>query len=205
MMMIKAAIALLSVALPSALAWTHHHVDVGPNGQLVYNPPYISADVGDKVTFVFHQKNHTATQSAFATPCSPLLGGDGVTHIGFSSGFNPVGANVTSDFPTASLTVLDAKPIWIYCQQTVPVSHCHSGMVFAVNPPTSGSNTFAAFQALAISSGNPSPGGSGSGVSPGGSGSVSPGGSGSVSPGGSHKREDARRYPRAILAAANEQ
>jgi len=166
--MFNAVFALL-FTLPFALAWQHHHVVVGPNAQLVYDPPYINADVGDKVTFSFRQKNHTVTQSSFPSPCSPLLGPDGVTHIGFSSGFNPVGANVTSDFPTVSLTVLTTDPIWIYCQQT---GHCQQGMVFAVNPPPSG-NTFDKFKAAATASG--------------------------ASMGGSHARAETGRFPRAVV------
>lgn len=33
------------------------------------------ADVGDQVVFTFHQKNHTATQSSLAAPCSLVDGG----------------------------------------------------------------------------------------------------------------------------------
>ncbi|KAJ8091831.1 hypothetical protein PM082_021067 [Marasmius tenuissimus] len=33
------------------------------------------------------------------------------------------------------------NPIWFYCKQTLPQYHCASGMVGAINPPTSG-NTF---------------------------------------------------------------
>ena len=39
-------------------------------------------------------------------------------------------------------------PIWVYCKQTNPKSHCNAGMVFAVNAPTTG-NTFDAFLAKA--------------------------------------------------------
>lgn len=34
-----------------------------------------TANVGDIVTFIFEQKNHTATQSTLAEPCSPKEGG----------------------------------------------------------------------------------------------------------------------------------
>jgi hypothetical protein len=41
------------------------------------------------------------------------------------------------------------KPIWLYCAQNAPKSHCQAGMVMAVNPPKTGANTFDAFKALA--------------------------------------------------------
>jgi len=110
-------------------------VVVGGPGVLQYNPSSVNANVGDVVQFVFQQKNHTATQSTFETPCSPAPGG-------FDSGFVPVADNVTSGFPVAALQIINTDPIWVYCRQA---NHCQQGMVFAVNP---GSN-FAAFQAAA--------------------------------------------------------
>ena len=44
-----------------------------------------------------------------------------------------------------TLTVNDTNPIWVYCATP---GHCTSGMVMAINAPSSG-NTFAAFQAAA--------------------------------------------------------
>ena len=55
-------------------------------------------------------------------------------------------AGVTSNFPEFTIKVNDTKPIWGYCGQT---GHCQQGMVFSINAPTHGPNTFAAFQALA--------------------------------------------------------
>ncbi|KAJ7632140.1 Cupredoxin [Roridomyces roridus] len=107
----------------------------GPNGTIAYNPSSVTANVGDVVVFTFMQKNHTITQSSLATPCSPLANG-------FDSGFVPVPANQTSDFPQAQLTVKDTNPVWVYCRQT---GHCQQGMVFAVNP----GDKLAAFQAAA--------------------------------------------------------
>ncbi len=34
-----------------------------------------SAAPGDTVSFKFHPKNHTVTQSSFDAPCTPLYGG----------------------------------------------------------------------------------------------------------------------------------
>ena len=64
----------------------------------------------------------------------------------FSS--KPVGDNAT-DFPTFTVPVNDTKAIWVYCAQA---NHCSSGMVFAVNADTSGTNTFDAFRAKAMGS-----------------------------------------------------
>lgn len=125
-----------------------HYVTVGgvksdgtPN--LAYDPPIVKASPGDKVHFIFNIKNHTVTQSSFGSPCEKL-------YNGFDSQFNPVGANTTSDFPSFEITVNDTNPIWGYCRQKNPSSHCGAGMVFAVNPPDFGNTTFDAFKARAI-------------------------------------------------------
>jgi plastocyanin len=55
---------------------------------------------------------------------------------------------MTSGFPTCQWEVKTTDPLWVYCGQTNPISHCGAGMVFAVNPPATG-NTFAAFQSNA--------------------------------------------------------
>jgi hypothetical protein len=60
-----------------------------------------------------------------------------------------VGANVTSGFPQFQIKVNDTNPIWGYCSQT---GHCQQGMVFSINAPSNGTNTFAAFQLLAKTS-----------------------------------------------------
>jgi plastocyanin len=111
----------------------------GPGGIIQYNPSSVNANVGDVVNFVFMQKNHTATQSTFASPCTPVSGG-------FDTGFVPVpDSNTNGPFQQAQLTVTDLNPVWVYCRQT---GHCQKGMVFAINPGTQ----FAAFQAAAMGS-----------------------------------------------------
>jgi hypothetical protein len=84
----------------------------------------------------------------------------------------PVDASATT-LPTWQLPINDtSKPIWAYCQNPGPPTHCSqgdcsypatywlrllivpTGMVFAVNPPTDGDHTFEAFQALANSTAN---------------------------------------------------
>jgi len=119
---------------------TDHRVIVGGPGNLTFTPSTVAAQPGDTVTFEFHQKNHTATQSTFNLPCGPMAGG-------FNSGFNPVGDNAT-EFPTYTVPVNDTKPVWVYCAQA---NHCVSGMVFAVNAASTG-NTFDAFRANAMGS-----------------------------------------------------
>jgi len=76
----------------------------------------------------------------------------------FDSGFMP--ANASSQ-PTVTFT-LDAQsasaPQWFYCKQKNPVSHCHKGMIFALNP--SPSKTFGQFKQNAINDAtNPAPSG----------------------------------------------
>lgn len=147
-----AAILAATAALASAQNTTtptgvDHQIVVGGAAGLVYTPNSITANIGDTVTFVFQTKNHTVTQSAFATPCD-LLTNTTTNQVGFDSGFVPVSANAT-DFPAWTLEVTAATPIWFYCQQT---GHCQQGMVGAINAPATGAKTFAAFQALAMGS-----------------------------------------------------
>lgn len=132
-------------AAPTAASLQIHQVIVGGTGKLFYSPSNISAQVGDIVQFQFQQKNHTVTQSSFATPCRSLTSTSTSGQVGFDSGFMPVADNVTT-FPTFNITVNDTAPIWAYCRQA---GHCGSGMVFSVNAVESGPNNFAAFEAAA--------------------------------------------------------
>jgi len=125
-----------------------HTVTVGANGQLAFSPEQLSAAVGDVVLFQFQAKNHTVTQSSFATPCLKFANAT-TGAIGFNSGFMPVPANST-DFPTFSITVSDTNPIWAYCAQKTPSSHCGAGMVIGINSNESSPKNFSAFQALAM-------------------------------------------------------
>jgi len=157
--MILPSLALLSgmVLFTSAAPWysppapVTHYVNVSNDtAGLLYDPPYISATPGDTVSFKFHPKNHTVTQSSFDAPCTPLYGGT-------DTGFVPVtlGTN-DSDLPSREFIVADWDPIWIHCRQAAntAASHCGQGMVFAVNPGPDGSyNSFAAFKAKALAIG----------------------------------------------------
>ncbi|KAF9265697.1 hypothetical protein L218DRAFT_957323 [Marasmius fiardii PR-910] len=119
----------------------NHKIVVGAGGNLVFDPANITAALGDTVTFEFHPKAHGVTQSSFSNPCSPLTNG-------FASGLKPV-ADENADKPVFQITVNDTAPIWGYCPQTNPMSHCGAGMVFSINAVESGPNNFANFQALA--------------------------------------------------------
>ena len=83
----------------------------------------------------------------------------------------PVPPGQTQDLPEFNITVMDSKPIWVFCQRTYsclvpsgvsdsllleenPFSHCHKGMVFAVNCGATGSaNSFDNFKAAALALG----------------------------------------------------
>lgn len=147
----SAALALFGY-VASAAAGTVHTVVVGGAAGLVYAPACLWPAVGDVVNFEFHEKNHTATQSSFESPCTKLADAAGVQN-GFASGFHPVAAGTTSGFPVVSFNVTDDKPKWFYCAQG---NHCAAGMVFAINPPREG-NTFDAFLANAKNSANQAP------------------------------------------------
>jgi len=135
-------------ATPVAADGAVHTVIVGGTGKLFFTPDHIVAAPRDQVVFQFQQKNHSVVQSAFADPCRPLNALNASAPQGFNSGFHAVGANDT-DFPTWSITVNDTTPIWAYCGQTAPSSHCGAGMVFAINAVDNSTRNFAAFQTLA--------------------------------------------------------
>jgi plastocyanin len=131
---------------PAALEGKVHTVIVGGPGKLTFEPSQLAAQPRDVVVFEFRQKNHTVTQSTFADPCRKMSA-SGAT--GFDSGFFPVAADLTSGFPTWNLTINDTAPIWGYCRQQVPASHCGAGMVFAINSVESSDRNFTAFQNVA--------------------------------------------------------
>jgi len=132
-----------AISTPTTPSSTDHKVIVGGPNTLIFNPANITAQVGDTITFEFHEKNHTVTQSSFAAPCRNLFSTSGTA--GFDSGFEPVASGATT-FPTYTIQVNSTTPIWAYCKQS---NHCGSGMVFAVNAVESSSKSFEAFQALA--------------------------------------------------------
>lgn len=125
-------------------------VVVGRNGTLTFSPANFTASIGDTVTFEFHAKNHTVTQSTFPAPCTPFVNASSGTVV--NSGFVPVAANATT-FPTYSIKINSTSPLWFFCAQ---VGHCGKGMVGAINAPTTG-NTYQAFLAKALALGSTTP------------------------------------------------
>ncbi|KAF7363201.1 Cupredoxin [Mycena venus] len=122
---------------------------VGQNNQLTFSPSNITANVGDTVTFQFQSKNHSVTQSSFASPCTPLLGG-------VDSGFQAVTPDATA-FPEFSFTLNNAStPLFFFSKQDALVSECQKGMVFSINANPDSAKSFAAFQANAEASVAPS-------------------------------------------------
>ncbi|KAK0704989.1 hypothetical protein B0H67DRAFT_497835 [Lasiosphaeris hirsuta] len=115
-----------------------HSVTVGGPQGLSFNPQQLSAAIGDTVIFTFLSQNHTATQSAFDTPCDPLAGG-------MDSGFQTNANNTVNPPPQVAMQVMVGTPLWFYCRQA---NHCGKGMTFSINPTAE--KTHAMFQAMAI-------------------------------------------------------
>jgi len=138
-------------ALASGASAVTINVLVGFNSTLTFNPPAVTANVGDEVLFTFVSKNHSATQSSFGSPCAPLAGG-------MNSGFNNI-SGIEATLPQWGFTVNVTTPTWWYCAQTIPKVHCTTGMVFAVNPTAA--KSFDSFQAAAM--GLPAPAAPGTG------------------------------------------
>ncbi|KAJ7273481.1 hypothetical protein B0H12DRAFT_1228341 [Mycena haematopus] len=130
------------VVVPSAPPSTDPNVinvNVAPGGQFIFDPANITAPVNASVTFFFPNSaiSHSVTQSSFAAPCTYLTASTNNT-AGFDSGLT-----LAKQF---TIVITDDQPIWFHCKQ---VTHCGMGMVGAINAPTNGTNTFAAFQAAA--------------------------------------------------------
>ncbi|CAL1705293.1 unnamed protein product [Somion occarium] len=131
-----------------AVAQQNLVVKVGDAGALTFTPPSITINDGDSVSFQFLSKNHTVTQSTFASPCSPMTNADGTP--GIDSGFQFVDPAATQ-VQQFTFTVNNATaPLWFYCRQKTPADHCTAGMVFAINPTAE--KSFDAFQAAAKAS-----------------------------------------------------
>ncbi|KAJ7659549.1 hypothetical protein DFH06DRAFT_989394, partial [Mycena polygramma] len=106
---------------------------------LTFSPPNITAAAGDTVTFQFLSKNHSVTQSSFASPCTSLAGG-------VDSGFQAVAINATA-VPEFSFTLKNASaPLFFFSKQN---AYCQKGMVFSINANPNSAKSFAAFQASA--------------------------------------------------------
>jgi plastocyanin len=135
----SATVATGATSVVSGTGATHTVTVGGAAAGLAYTPSSISAAIGDMVIFTFLSQNHTATQSAFATPCEPLAGG-------MDSGFQPNANNSVNPPPQVAMQVMVDTPLWFYCKQK---GHCGKGMVFSINPTAE--KTQALFQSMAIS------------------------------------------------------
>ncbi|QSS64902.1 hypothetical protein I7I51_01977 [Histoplasma capsulatum] len=102
-----------------------HRVKVGDGDKFAFQPGYVNADVGDLVTFEFHKLNHTLSQSSLEWPC--------ISSQQLESGFNQLNPTDRNDL-ILTITVNSLEPRWFFCRQINPYSHCHAGMVFALNP-----------------------------------------------------------------------
>jgi len=122
-----------------------HTVIVAFNGTLTYNPNNFNASVGDEVAFYFNPRNHSVTQSSFEDPCQSLEDTTGIP--GFDSGLVPT--QVDLDTASFTLVINDTDPVWAFCKQLSPESHCRLGMVLGINTPQTGDN-FSAFLAKAM-------------------------------------------------------
>ncbi|KAF9039604.1 hypothetical protein BDZ89DRAFT_1035237 [Hymenopellis radicata] len=152
---------LLALAL-AAVAYAQNTITVQVGGEATTNggifqfiPPTVNGSQGDIIMFQFTGApgNHSITQSTFDDPCDPMDGG-------FDSGWVNIPANGVGVTPVWNLTITDAStPLWFFCKQLIPSPHCIAGMVGAINPPASGSNSFQAFQSKAHDfTGNPGQG-----------------------------------------------
>ncbi|KAK4213603.1 hypothetical protein QBC37DRAFT_285569 [Rhypophila decipiens] len=147
-----------------ASAQTVHVVKVGVNNSLTYEPSDLTAAVGDMVQFQFFSGNHTATQSTFDKPCSPISQNSNIT--GFHSGFIPAAASEAMGMRAVySIMINNTQPLWIYCAKG---NHCESGMAMVINKPAANPNrTLAAYKELAKGATTELPTGGATGGTPG--------------------------------------
>jgi plastocyanin len=129
-----------SVAASTAAVATATHTVVVGGTEKVFTPNQITANVGDMVVFEFAEQNHTATTSAFGTPCT--------NNNVFDTGFMPNINGTVNPPPHVGMLVNVSTPVWFYCRQKTPESHCGLGMTFAINPTVT--KTFLEFQQAAI-------------------------------------------------------
>ncbi|KAG8800133.1 hypothetical protein FRC20_005285 [Serendipita sp. 405] len=145
-MKFSAALLAAVAAITPALA-VNYTVVVGADATgapgLVFVPQTVTAAVGDFINFEFRGGNHTVTQSSFDNPCTQQF--NTVTQQnGFTSPFMPFNA-ASGQIGVFTLEVTQtANPIWFFCARK---PHCKGGMYGAINPPTTGERTFAAFAA----------------------------------------------------------
>lgn len=88
-------------------------------------------------SFTFFPLNHTVTQSSFDSPCSKLVSpfNDDID-TAFDTAFTNPTDDATGGGPILAHTISAGPdvPLWFYCRQTVPVSHCKKGVVASWPP-----------------------------------------------------------------------
>lgn len=82
-----------------------HHVKVGRDGKIAYEPPFVMASAGDIVRFTFFPRNHSVTSCSRDDPCVK----DGVFDSGFKATFIQ-NSTAFLDFPVSD----DKKPMFFY-------------------------------------------------------------------------------------------
>ncbi|OCH90589.1 hypothetical protein OBBRIDRAFT_793143 [Obba rivulosa] len=115
------------------------------NGSLVFQPQEVHAELGDAVIFNFTLGNHTATESSFAQPCTPI--NESITPMnGFDSNFRLAGnGSNPSILPVPILIQNVNTTFWFY-----DVNTCGEGGVGVINANDSSTETLAGFVRNAI-------------------------------------------------------
>ncbi|TFK71177.1 hypothetical protein BDN72DRAFT_895894 [Pluteus cervinus] len=123
-------LSVLLLQIPPSLGATYD-VDVAPGDRPVFEPNTLAAEAGDVINFIFHGRNHTATQSTLDSPCTALSGG-------FDTGFVALAAGGSS--PVIQYRVAHTDPVVFFSSL---LDHCARGMTFTLNlraTPTSSSS-----------------------------------------------------------------
>jgi len=135
-----------AAAAATATPATVHTVAVG-NGAFTFEPNTTIAAVGDIVEFMFYGSalgfsglTHSVVEADAGAPCVPMAGNTGF----FSGGFTTSGTAANETVFVLNITGTD--PIWFFCGFP---THCGTGMVGVINPPTTGNDTIETFAAAA--------------------------------------------------------
>ncbi|KAF4568359.1 hypothetical protein EYR36_010370 [Pleurotus pulmonarius] len=92
-----------------------------------FDPSSIHPQAGDSIVFEFRSGSHSAVQSTYENPCTPMEGG-------FNSGVITVADNLEVDapgLPQVRLLVNSTEPLWFFDQAG---GLCREGAVLSANP-----------------------------------------------------------------------
>ncbi|KAG8969226.1 hypothetical protein FRC03_003751 [Tulasnella sp. 419] len=131
------------LVLPLTASAFEYRVGVGKDettGKLGigFDPSSIRPAAGDTLVFEYRAGVHSAVQTTFENPCTPMPGG-------YDSGIITVPEGTLVDapgLPTTTFQIQSTDPLWFYDGAS---GECHLGAVFSVNPPLSGDQTAGAF------------------------------------------------------------